>query len=505
MSYEASHASRPGLAKAAIFGMLEFSARATGIDSLCRDLCRLAAEAGVFEAGWMVDTDADGNVTGSSIAGDASRPLTAFQLEIGQEAALSGRVVMRVEAGGRAETPEKCVWAVLPVFCGETPRALLFLSSAAPDFLDTTTMRLLTALQANLSATVLRLTEQERMLETESQLRASEKRFRVLVQSLGEGVGVVDLKERFVFVNPAAERIFGVENGTLVGRCLVDLVPPGEFELLLANTEKRRHGITSAYEHRIIRQSDGAIRDLIITASPQYDAQGLHTGNFATFRDITDSKEIEREILANQVEQARLTSALDQAGESIIITDVEGAIQYVNPALEKISQYSREEVIGRNPRILKSGQHSTDFFKVMWETLLRGETWSGTLINKRKDGTLYNTVTTISPVKTPDGTIMNFVAVSRDVTAELLLRDQLNHSQKMESVGRLAGGIAHDFNNLLMIIQTYTELLQSRLPQDETLRGYSEQILKAAERGRASPGRCLPSAAGKWSLPWCSI
>ena len=113
-----------------------------------------------------------------------------------------------------------------------------------------------------------------------------------------------------------------------------------------------------------------------------------------------------------------LTMAVEQAAESIIITDAKGTIIYVNPAFEQITGYSREKVLGQNPRILKSGRHSGEFYEDLWKTLSAGKVWSGDIINKRQDGTLWQEETTISPVRDEKGRVLHFVAVKRDVTKE---------------------------------------------------------------------------------------
>ena len=101
----------------------------------------------------------------------------------------------------------------------------------------------------------------------------------------------------------------------------------------------------------------------------------------------------------------------------MIITDLAGTIEYVNPAFERASGYRRDEAIGQNPRILKSGRQSTAFYRAMFRRLARGQTWTGTLVNRRKDGSLYEEEATISPIRDDDGAITGYVAVKRDVTA----------------------------------------------------------------------------------------
>jgi len=162
-------------------------------------------------------------------------------------------------------------------------------------------------------------------------------------------------------------------------------------------------------------------------------------------------------------EKEQFMTAINQVAETIMITDAEGTIQYVNPAFEMVNGYTGEEAMGKNPRILQSGQHDNTFYQQMWNTLLRGETWSGRIVNKKKDGTLYTEEAVISPVKDGFGKTVNYVAVKRNMTEELKREEQFRQSQKMEAIGQLAGGVAHDFNNILQAILGYSEILLGRL------------------------------------------
>ena len=132
--------------------------------------------------------------------------------------------------------------------------------------------------------------------------------------------------------------------------------------------------------------------------------------------------EKERETLRkSEVDKERLMSAVEQASEVILITDIKGTIQYVNPAFEQISGYSCEEAIGKNPRIFKSGAQDETFYRKMWNTLNSGKRWQGRFINKKKDGTLYTEEASISQVRAPSGETVNYVAVKRDVTDKVKL------------------------------------------------------------------------------------
>ena len=144
--------------------------------------------------------------------------------------------------------------------------------------------------------------------------------------------------------------------------------------------------------------------------------------------------------------------------------------------------YRREEVLGKNPRILKSDRQDPGFYRQLWGTILKGRTWQGELINRRKDGTMYTERMNIGPVRDARGQITDFIATKRDVTERKSLEAQLQQAAKMEAVGRLAGGVAHDFNNLLTIINGYTDLLHDRLASDTEASTYLNEIQNAGER-----------------------
>ena len=277
--------------------------------------------------------------------------------------------------------------------------------------------------------------------------------------------------------NPAAERIFGWSENEALGTHL-PFVPAEKQDEFLALRRRALLGevFTEPELHR--RRADGSPIVLNVSTSPLRRPDGTIYGIMSILMDVTERK-------AAEESQARLTMAVEQAGESIVVTDTRGNIQYVNPAFERITGYDRMEVIGKNTRILKGGRHDAAFYGNLWETLLRGEVWRGTFHDKKKDGTLYEEDAVISPVRDPSGRVVNFVAVKRDVTEVRRMEEQLRQSQKMEAVGRLAGGVAHDFNNLLTAISGYSDLLLHRLPAYSTLRRDVEEIRKAGDRAAA--------------------
>jgi len=317
------------------------------------------------------------------------------------------------------------------------------------------------------------ITERKRMQDA---LRKSEETFAKAFLS-NPAIGMLFYLEeeanRIADVNEAFEQATGYRREEVVGRISKELglwVDPGKFN-----------------EYRNLLQTDGRVRNLEfrfykktgeIRTGLMYAESLVLEGKtcvISTTIDITEQK---------KAEQARTTlvTAIEQASETIVITDLTGTIQYCNPAFEKVTGYSKEEAIGQNPRILKSGKHGKEFYEELWATITQGSVWTGHLINKKKDGSLYEEDATISPIRETSGKIYGFVAVKRDVTERIQLEDQLRQAQRLESIGRLAGGVAHDFNNLLTVINGYSGFLLKRLKAGDPLRSYAEQIATAGER-----------------------
>jgi PAS domain S-box-containing protein/putative nucleotidyltransferase with HDIG domain len=153
----------------------------------------------------------------------------------------------------------------------------------------------------------------------------------------------------------------------------------------------------------------GAKRWVEINAQPLKDEHGAITTIVGAIKDVSERKRAEG--------QLRLQSAaLNAAANTIVITDHDGNIDWVNPAYCSITGYSFEEVIGKNPHVSKSGLHDREFYKNMWETILRGQVWRGEMINKRKDGAIYTVDATITPILDANNQPTHFIGITQDVT-----------------------------------------------------------------------------------------
>ncbi|MCX6143218.1 MAG: PAS domain S-box protein [Ignavibacteriales bacterium] len=198
--------------------------------------------------------------------------------------------------------------------------------------------------------------------------------------------------------------------------------------------------------------------------------------------------ELEREIAERirvEEELRKLYIAVEQSSVSIAITDVNGIIEYVNSKFCAVSGYSREELIGSSPAIVKSGLTPEAVYRQLWDTIRAGSEWHADLQNRHRDGTLYWESVTISPIRNNQGAISHFLAVKEDITERMKLERQLLQAQKMESLGTLAGGIAHDFNNILGVILGFSSLLESDSNDPEEVVRSARSISDAVERGAA--------------------
>lgn len=320
-----------------------------------------------------------------------------------------------------------------------------------------------------------------------------QKRFtESLIESSAAAIFVLDPQHRVILWNKACEELTGFAAATLVGtgnhwQAFYDHERPCLSDIILDMGQEGQDRLYEVYAKSTLvpdglhaegwyRNLNGRERYLVFDAAPVYDEKGGLLAAIETLNDITERKRAEAGM--------RLQSAaLQAAANAIVITDRNGTIEWVNPAFTALTGYSAEEARGRNPReLVKSTVHDQAFFHKLWSTILNGEVWRGQMMNRRKDGSLYPEGQTITPVKDAAGVVTHFIAIKRDLTEQRKLEEQLQHAQKMESIGTLAGGIAHDFNNILSAIIGYGQFSLLKMPEDHQLRHNIESILEAADR-----------------------
>jgi two-component system cell cycle sensor histidine kinase/response regulator CckA len=293
-----------------------------------------------------------------------------------------------------------------------------------------------------------------------------------VLDSLTEGCQVIGRDWKYLYLNNAAARQGRKSREELLGRTMEEAYPGIEatalFPVLRRAMDER---LTQVMENEF-RFADGS------TAWFELRIEPVPEGIFILSLEITERKHSESEWL-------RLSTAIEQAAEAVILTSAGGEIQYVNPAFLRMTGYTREEVLGKSPGILSSGKHDIAFYKALWATLDAGETWRGQFLNRRRDGSVFTQDTTISPVCDHTGKVVSYVGLGRDVTTEVRLEADLRQSQKMETIGRLAGGIAHDFNNLLSVIIAYADVAMAELTESSPLYDDIRNIRQAGDRAAA--------------------
>ena len=287
-----------------------------------------------------------------------------------------------------------------------------------------------------------------------------------LVESLADGIIVIDRQGRVSLINPAARALTGLHDITgqpfsqglapipdLVSRLQAGrLIPGGErltVEIMQVDTEQR-------------------IIDLLIVPLERRRSRG---GRLVVLHDITQRRRAEEQLQLQSI-------ALESAANAIIITNTEGRITWVNQAFTHITGYSAEEAIGQTTALLRSGRHDRDFYAEMWNTVMNGQVWHGEITNRRKDGSLYYEEQTISPVRSPDGQITHFIAVKQDIT------DRRQVEQMRDD---LMSVIVHDLRNPLASILTSLDLF----PQIATGIALPPEAMEMLQIGRANARRML--------------
>jgi len=324
--------------------------------------------------------------------------------------------------------------------------------------------------------THLEITERK---EAEQALQLSESRLRLALEAGAMGTWDVNLETGETRWSESHSRLFGLGpgqfNGTMEGfwRC----VQPDDLPGVQAEAARcRDNRLPFRHEFRVV-WPDGSARWMSARGTFSYDPGGKPVRLLGVIWDITEQRRAEGE-------RQRLTAAIEHAGESFVILARGGIIVYVNPAFERTSGYSSQEVAGRRWDLLSTDKTDDAFRSAVWATLSKGQSWSGRSAVKRKDGTSITIECTVSPVLGKGGEIEYMVAVYRDITEELRMEEELRQAQKIESIGRLAAGVAHDFNNMLTPILGYTEILLAAMHPADARYGQLLEIKKAAECSR---------------------
>ncbi len=244
-----------------------------------------------------------------------------------------------------------------------------------------------------------------------------------IVESSDDAIVSESLDCRILSWNGGAEKLYGYTAEEAIGRSLSFIMPPDRPDDACNILEKvKRFEKILHYETERLTKN-GSIITVSLTVSPIIDAHGAIIGASVISRDITESKRAEMLLLTKNTELAALNTklrelsrAVEQSSSTVVITDINGNVQYVNSKFVALTGYTIEEVMGMNPRILKSGRTPPEVYKDLWETITSGREWHGEFQNRKKNGKLYWEYANISPITDNGGKITNFIAVKEDIT-----------------------------------------------------------------------------------------
>jgi PAS domain S-box-containing protein len=312
--------------------------------------------------------------------------------------------------------------------------------------------------------------------KAEEALRTSSRYTRSLIEASLDPLVTISPEGKITDVNRATEIATGYPRKDLIG---------SDFSDYFTDSAKAREGYRRAFSEGevrdyplAIRNAGGGVADVVYNATVYRNDAGSVQGVFAAARDITERKKAEEERL-------RLAKALEQTAEGIVIMDREREIYYVNPAFEKISGLRSADILRSTyDDVLRAAGIEDGLELAVRDSLGRREGWTGHMIRRRIGGDPYEVDVAISPVFDESGALKNFVAIERDVTAEVKLQENIRQGQKMEALGTLAGGIAHDFNNILMPILVNTEMALLKESEGSPSAKRLQLVLEAANRGK---------------------
>ncbi len=249
-------------------------------------------------------------------------------------------------------------------------------------------------------------------------LQSNERRYRSIFDGVQDAIFVETLDGRILDANHAACEMYGYTRDEFLEKTIADLIPPGHPIWM------PKDGGTSKLSEPPIEtiniRSNG--EEFPIEISGRFQSINGESVLLIVIRDISERKQVEKSLLTQ-------TTALKAAANGIMITDAQGIVEWVNPAFTELTGYGAEEAIGQNPRLLRSGFQDESFYKSLWETILSGQVWRGEVVNRRKDGSLYTEDMTITPVRSADGEIAQFIAIKQDISERKRSEEKLAASE----------------------------------------------------------------------------
>ena len=254
----------------------------------------------------------------------------------------------------------------------------------------------------------------------ERALQASEERFRAVFECSGIGITVMTLDGTLIDTNPAIQGMLGYTAEELCNMPLRNITHQDDYPAehrIIESLATGKGPTLFQLEKRLIRK-DGTVLFCRLIATHIRNSAGAPMYGLGLIEDITEQKRVEETL-------AKLSRALEQSPASVVITDIEGRIEYINPKFVELTGYTLDEIRGKTPSVLKSGNKSVEQYQELWNTILAGGEWRGEFQNRKKNGELYWEYGSISPIRGGDGAITHFLAVKEDVTSRKKAEEEL--------------------------------------------------------------------------------
>ena len=273
----------------------------------------------------------------------------------------------------------------------------------------------------------------------ERSLKESEEKFRAITDTAPDAVILVDNEGKVLFWNVAAERIFGYTSGEAVGKSIHALIIPPRFQeehlqgFRNFGTTGRGPLIGKTVEVPALRKDGTELPIELSLTAVMLNGRWCAT---SIARDITERKMADEKV-------RELSLAVEGSSDWVLVTNKDGGIEYANRAVEEMSGYKKEEILGRTPRIFKSGRHDELFYKELWATILSGQTFRGIISNRKKDGGLFEVFHTITPLKDGDGNITHFISMAKDVTQQKILEEKIHRLAYYDDLTGLPNRVFH--------------------------------------------------------------
>ncbi len=307
--------------------------------------------------------------------------------------------------------------------------------------------------------------QQCELIRKQTELAASESKYRLLAENSGDVIFTLDKELNFTYSSPAVKHLRGYEPEETLSQQISDVLTPASFQLAtrviqeyFGNNSENLNNLPPERTLELeMNRKDGTTVWTEVRASLMKDDTGQITGVIGVSRDISQRRTATEEL-------RKLSSAVEQSPESILITNINGDIEFCNPAVVKVSGYSKEEIIGQNPRIFNSGNTTNEEYKAIWETIASGNVWEGEFLNKKKNGDLYWEASSITPVLESSGKITHYLAIKKDISDQKKMTNELVQAkEKAEENDRLKSAflanMSHEIRTPLNSIIGFSELL----------------------------------------------